>query len=402
MPLLENYQAFNGRHWETGSVANYYAYRGVKAPHTGQPYSEALLMGISGGVVMGYFTFAYEGIDPQARVLTRNTFDPLDKLFTRLGIVQNIHQTSKPEKAVRNLVETLASGVPAIVWADAYSLPYNALPYAEGGMWWMAPTLVYGYDEAADTVWIAGGAGVPLTVTTEELMRARGKVKQDKYRLLTLEAPKEEKLATAVQQGLWDCIKLFTEKPPKGGKNSFGFAAYKAWIEYLTKPKSRLSWEREFPAGPKMYAGLKSLFVDICTFGTDGKAERPLYGAFLEEASQILSKPGLAECAALFRESGELWQALSVALLPDHIVPFQRTRELLLLKRDLFVAHGGAAQAKIQAINAELQEMKATIAQTFPIANEVVPAFRQTLADHILPIMNLEQQAITCLQAMLS
>ena len=85
MPKLNNYHHFDGLHWETGSVRNFYAYRGVKAPHTGQPYSEALLLGISGGIVMGYFSFAYEGYDPHARILTRNTFDPLDTLLHRLG-----------------------------------------------------------------------------------------------------------------------------------------------------------------------------------------------------------------------------------------------------------------------------------------------------------------------------
>jgi len=50
-------------------VCDYYAYRGMKAPHTGQPYTEAMLMGISGGIVMGYYSFAYEGSDPQARIL---------------------------------------------------------------------------------------------------------------------------------------------------------------------------------------------------------------------------------------------------------------------------------------------------------------------------------------------
>ena len=69
MPILADYNHFGGRHWETGSVHNYYAYRGVTAPHTGEPYSEALLMGVSGGAVMGYFAFAYEGYDPMARIL---------------------------------------------------------------------------------------------------------------------------------------------------------------------------------------------------------------------------------------------------------------------------------------------------------------------------------------------
>jgi hypothetical protein len=88
MAVLYDYHHFLGRHWETGSVCNHFAYQGVKAPHTGKPYSEAMLLGISGGIVMGYFSFSYEGYDPQARILTRNTFNPLDTLLERLGVVQ--------------------------------------------------------------------------------------------------------------------------------------------------------------------------------------------------------------------------------------------------------------------------------------------------------------------------
>jgi len=84
MPKLQGYQHFDGRHYETGTVQNYLAYRGVKAPHTGKPYSEAMLMGISGGVLMGYFSFAYKGYDPHVAILSRNTFNPLDTLLTRL------------------------------------------------------------------------------------------------------------------------------------------------------------------------------------------------------------------------------------------------------------------------------------------------------------------------------
>ena len=107
MAILNDYRQFQGLHWETGAVRNSFDYRGFRAPHTGRPYSEALLMGVSGGAVVGYFTFAYEGYPPQARILTRNTFDPWDTLLSRLGVAQNIHQTAKPERAVANLVTAL-------------------------------------------------------------------------------------------------------------------------------------------------------------------------------------------------------------------------------------------------------------------------------------------------------
>ncbi len=396
MTRLENYHHFAGRHWETGSFYNDWDYQGLKAPHTGEPYSEALLLGVSGGIVMGYFSFAYKGFDPQARILTRNTFSPITTMLSRLGVMQGVRQTAQPEKAVANLLRELENGIPAIVWADAYSLPYNCLS-SEDQMWFMRPILVYGYDQEADSVWIADRSQVPLTVTTGELAQARGRVKKDKYRLTTLGPPNPERLAAAVQQGIWDCIKLFTEKPPVGGKNNFGFAAYHWWVELLTKSKARMSWEREFPAGSKLYSGLTWAFTDINTFTRDDCADRALYAEFLDEASLILNRPSLQEAAERFRSSAEAWGRLSLALLPDEIQLFKETRQLLLERHELFRVKGGGARPRIVEINTRLKEIKANVAAQFPLSPIEVGKLRENLASHVEAIAKIETEAVQLL-----
>ncbi|GJM41931.1 MAG: hypothetical protein DHS20C20_22130 [Ardenticatenaceae bacterium] len=398
MPILKDYAQFNGRHWETGTVANFLAYTGVKAPHTERPYSEALLMGVSGGAVMGYFSFAYEGYDPYCRLLTRNTFDPLDTMLARLGVVQNRMHTTSPKKAVANLIDTLESGEPAIVWADFFSLPYNAMPYDEG-MWGMYPIIVYGYDEETDTVHLADRAQIPLTISTEALHTARARVKKDKFRILTLEPPMPEKLPSAVQAGIWDSIKLYTEKPPKGSKNNFGLQAYLHWAKLLTRPKTRLSWEKEFPAGRKMLAGLMGAFDSINCFGNVGYAERDVFADFLEEASQILSKPALQDVAAQFRQSGEAWDAFGTALLPDEVPMLGRMRNILLQQRDLHRSKGSEAIGQIAALK---QEEKALLTQSetnFPLNEQEVVAFRENMASHLEKIHGIEETAVASLKA---
>lgn len=398
MPILEDYTQFNGRHWETGTVANFLAYTGAKAPHTERPYSEALLMGISGGAVMGYFSFAYEGYDPICRLLTRNTFDPLDTMLARLGIVQHRRHTTNPQKAVSNLIDTLESGEPAIVWADYFSLPYNAAPQDEG-MWGMYPILVYGYEEATNTVYLADRAPIPLTVSTEQLHTARARVKKDKFRILTLEPPIPDKLPSAVQAGIWDCLKLYTEKPPKGSKNNFGLAAYQHWIKLLTRPKTRLSWEKEFPAGRKMLAGLMGVFDSINCFGNVGQAEREVFADFLEEASLILAKPALKEVATQFRQSGMAWDEFGTAVLPDEFPLLGQMRHILLQQRDLLHSHGSAAIAQLAELK---QAEKALIKQSeteFPLNEQEVIAFRENLAAHLEKIHNIEETAVASLKA---
>src|SRR5512145_2463079 len=138
MTVLKNYQQFAGRHWETGPIHNILAYQGVPTPHTGKPISEALLLGISGGIAFGYFTFEYRGYDPHVALLTRNTFDPLGTVFDRLALPHEIFQTSKPETGLKNLINVLENGHPALVWADVFLLPYNLLPYDERN-WMIRP-----------------------------------------------------------------------------------------------------------------------------------------------------------------------------------------------------------------------------------------------------------------------
>ena len=401
MPILKNYQQFDGRHWETGTVANFLAYTGAKAPHTERPYSEALLMGVSGGAVMGYFSFAYEGYGPQCRLLTRNTFGPLDTMLSRLGVVQRRRHTTNPQKAVENLIDTLENGEPAIVWADYFSLPYNAMPYDEG-MWGMFPILVYGYDETADRVYLADRAPVPLIISTQQLHTARARVKKDKFRILTLEPPVPGKLPSAVQAGIWDCIKLYTEKPPKGSKNNFGLAAYQHWISLLTRPKARLSWEREFPAGRKMLAGLMGVFDSINCFGNVGYAERDVFADFLAEASMILGKPALNEVAAQFRQSAAAWDAFGTAVLPDELPMLSQMRHILLQQRDLLHSQGSAAIGQIIQLK---QEEKALLKQSeteFPLGEQEVVAFRENMAAHLQKIHDIEATAVANLKAAMS
>ena len=132
MTSLPNYHAFEGHNWETASIRNALDYAGVIAPHTDKPFSEALLMGISGGIVVGYFSFTYEGYDPHVALLTRNTFDPMETILTRLAIPRDMHQTSIAATGVKNLIAVLEHGDAPIVWADTFSLPYSMPPFLAG------------------------------------------------------------------------------------------------------------------------------------------------------------------------------------------------------------------------------------------------------------------------------
>jgi len=400
MAKLNDYTVFSGRHYETGTVHNVLAYQGVTAPHTDAPLSEALLLGISGGVAVGYFTFEYEGYPPHIALLTRNTFDPLEKLLDRLAIPREVLQTGSADKGQRNLLDVLESGRPAIVWADMFSLPYHILPYDERN-WGMRPLVVYGLED--DTAYLADGANAPITVTAAELQAARARVKKDKFRVMALDAPAMAHLPAAVSKGIWDCISLFTDAPPAGKRDSFGLAALQHWAKLLTNTRNKNSWTRYFPPGERLWMALAGNATQSGLFsamdnGDGNTAERGMYADFLDEAAIILEKPALKEAAQLFRASEREWATLHTLLLPADVPIFAETAQLLTRKRQLFIEGGSATTDERQQIQTRLNALQAQASTDFPLGAAQATALYERLAAQILVIHAAEKDAVICLQ----
>lgn len=397
---------FSGRHYETGSVHNALMLQGVKAPHTQKPYSEAFLLGASGGIVFGYFTFAYKGVLPHIALLTRNTFDPLQTLLERLGVEQTVFQTTSASIAEKNLTETLNTGAPALVWVDECSMPYS---HKKGAAYWnMIPVVAFGID--GDEVLIADRAANPFRVPMDALTKARGRVKDDRFRIVTLASPLTSKLVSATQKGIWSCISLFTDKPPKGARTNFGFAAYEYFAEMLVNKRNKHSWQRLFPAGAEMYNALAGtaeapgvfappgLYAWIRFFGADG-ANRALFADFLDEASILLGKNSLSAAARQFRTSHELWIDFADSSLPSPIPPFQEAKSLINKKHRLLFENRQDSLREVSGINKKLKKIEADVAGQFPLSPGEAADFRAGLRERLLRIAEAEKRAVEFLQS---
>jgi hypothetical protein len=222
---------------------------------------------------------------------------------------------------------------------------------------------------------------------------------------MSLDAPDMDKLAPAAQKGIWQCISLFTEAPPRGKRDNFGFAALKHIADMLTNTRNKNSWERYFPAGSRMYAAIAGsvfqpgMFDWICTMGAGGGAERGMYADFLDEAALLLNKPALKEAAQQFRHSAEAWCQFANALLPDDVPALKETRDLKLRKRELFREKGGEALEEIRAIHQRLDEIKEAVGKDFPLTPNEATKMRETLREHVLKIHDIEQQAVAAMQS---
>ncbi len=398
MPTLENFTQFEGRYWDTASIRNTLDYQGVKAPHTGEPFSEAMLLGLSGGVTFGYFTFHYQGYDPQVNLLTRNTFDPMERIFDRLGIPRDVKGATNADKGRQNLIRALEEGYAPIASPDMWLLPYNALAY-DDGMWGGMPLVIYGYEPEKGEAYISDRSRVPLVVRAEDLDKARARIKKERHRLLLLGAPNEALLADAIQKGIHDMLQLMTEKPPKGSAKNFGLRALRHWAEMLQKT-SRGSWAREYPSGRPLLAVLISSYSFLGpSFGKTRAAERDVYADFLEEAALAMEKPALSEVATLYRAAGDAWSELLDLLLPAEVPMLNQTRELIDRKTTLFIESGAAHLEEIIACRERLEALKTEAENDFPLSDDEINDLRETICQQVNQVHDAEEAAVMALKA---
>lgn len=401
MALLPNYTSFAGRHAETGSVANALGYQGVRAPHTGEPISEALLLGIAGGIAVGYFTFAYEGYLPHVALLARNTFDPLETLLDRLAIARDLRQSENAAKGESNLIAVIEEGSAPIVWADAFSLPYNNIPWDDRN-WSPTPIIVYGVE--GESALIADRSAAPFQVERAQLAAARARVKKDRNRVIELGIPDLDRLPEAVYKGISQCVALYVEKPPRGKRENFGLAALENMATLLTDQRNRHGWAKQFPAGGALFQALlgtpwqPGMLGWIMTWGAGDGAERGLYADFLDEAATILNRSALRDAAVTFRKSHAAWLDLAQNLVPA-AGPLREAHTLLLERDRLFKEKGGEGLDAIRQIDAQLTTLQGQCSAEFPMSASEVQQLEASIAERIRAIGVIEARAVAEMQA---
>ena len=280
---------------------------------------------------------------------------------------------------------------------DGSLLPYNALPYDEAN-WYTLPLVIYGYEPEKGEAYISDRSRVSLTVRTDELDQARARVKKDRHGLILLGAPDESKLADAIRQGLNDCVKLMTEKPPKGSAKNFGLRALQHWAEMLAK-KSRGSWAKEYPSGRPLLAALTSAYTFLGpAFGKTVQAERDVYADFLDEAAQVLDLSRLLEVAAKYRESAAAWERLLNSLLPADLPMLGVARELIDRKTARFIESGAAHLDEIIACYQQQEALKAEAESDFPLSEGEIADLRADIRDKVLQARDAEEAAVMALK----
>src|SRR5262245_40584810 len=160
---------------ETGFVRDILNNHGVVAPHTGEPFSEAMIFGLSGGLGGGYFLCGGSAgrflqiLGTHHGICLRQEF--CETLADRLGGKIVVKETGGAKAAQTHLRESLAEGQPVLVWAARGLLPQHCVVEQRSCIF-TYHLLVVGLDEDAGEAHVLDRAADPYTLPTETLAEA--------------------------------------------------------------------------------------------------------------------------------------------------------------------------------------------------------------------------------------
>ncbi|MBW7886590.1 MAG: DUF4872 domain-containing protein, partial [Caldilineaceae bacterium] len=363
---IENYPLQGGQHPETAILANMLAHAGIVAPHTSAPYSEEMLLGLAGGIGIGYILWEFKSRHaPVLELGMRSHWHYpvrfIEGLAQRLRLSLAVHETRGMRAARDHLVQALDANQPALVWVDLAGLPYLYLPEQMRGV--QGSTVgVIGIE--GKLVYLDDRGAVPFAVTADELAAARATIPSYRNRLVTLEGAGGVDLAAAIRAGLHDCATQLS-----AGSESFALPALRKWARLITDARQAKGWKRLFADRRGLYPVLRTIYEQTVAQGIRGGSLRDLYARFLREAAPVVNLPALNEVAEQYRWLALRWSNLGETALPTASPPLRRTKELLSRRAMLLALGGNAEQDELRAIGHELSAIQAACDTDFPLTS---------------------------------
>ncbi len=396
--------ASGGIHGETAALRRLLDAAGVRDPRTGAAFSEAMLLGIGGGLGAAYFAFEYEGHLPTLYIGTRvghqypYTAEFATAVCERLGAPLTVAETGGAKTAARQLAAAVDEAGAALVWVALSGLPHWGVDDDMGGA---LPHVVVVDRVDGDVARVYDYAATPFDVPVATLASARARLRKAKHRVASIApGPAAVDLAAAVRAGIATCVQSLEDGAlvPRAAGN-FGLSALAKWADLANDRKRAKGWPRTFGPGPALYTALRQAYFWIEASGTGGGGFRPLYAAFLDEAASILGNDALRAMADQYRALGEQWTALANALLPAGVAALARTRALLDRKQRALAERGPAGVDDVRAANAELADIAASMAAGFVLDDAACDALYADVAARLQAILDGETAAVKGLAA---
>jgi hypothetical protein len=375
---------------------------GVRAPHTQEPFSEAMAFGIAGGIGMGVAAFHYAKEDFSSFFIAgrhqwQDDLGYLQQALGRFRLEAHVKESGGAKAADKALREALEQG-PCVAWVDMAHLPHRALPTEFSGSGYH---VVIVYKIEGDSALLGDLTDDPTPIKLADLERARARIKKQRNRLLSVKPGKASAdLPTLVKEGLRACHAGLTSKPKKGFPSMFSLDGLRRWAERLHGSQDKDSWDAVFRPGPNLWRGLTSIHLFSECYGTGGGLCRPLFAEFLTEAGEALGNNSMRALAERYATLGQQWTALAEAALPEDVPLLAEARKCHDRNAELF-ATGGSVEEK-RRVWTRLNELAAQAREEFPLSEAQSAQLRAHLKSRVEKLHAEETAALAELASVAS
>jgi Domain of unknown function (DUF4872)/Butirosin biosynthesis protein H, N-terminal len=391
--LVPGYDLFGGgQHRLSTLAAHLLRQAGHVAPHTGEPFSEAMVAGLAGGIGFMYAVFEYAGWPPMMTIVAQHHPEPwLPAVLGRLGIGYT-EERGAVKPALAALHRALDGGQPVYCTVDLTALPWHAGELAHSE----TPYEVVVAGRHDGTLYLDDTSVAPLAMPEDEFAGAWTRHKKGRHhRIVLAPGPVPVDLPAAVRGALATTVAHLTG-PVLGNSfdSNFGFSGMAKLAAQLRDTRSKAGWARRFGSPVNFFHGVRRLYECLELQFTAPGATRPRYADFLDEASPILGGSALGEAAALFRESGATWSALA-ARAADATAGLGAYTELCEERALLLLTRGRDAIDEVRALSAKIEEL--TEGYSDPLGDDGRAALFAELADLVDTAREHEERAVALL-----
>ncbi|EGD33405.1 hypothetical protein HMPREF9071_1900 [Capnocytophaga sp. oral taxon 338 str. F0234] len=281
-------------HCENGVASNLLKYYGLDI-------SEPMVFGIGSGLLFFYFPWIKVN---QAPVISYRTMPGqiFSKVAKRLGFQIKRQKFSSKATAQRVLDQTLQKGIPVGLQVGVFHLPYFPDQYR---FHFNAHNLVV-YGKKGDTYLISDPViEHPTQLSSQELEKvrfAKGVLSPKGHIYYPTHLPESFSLEKAIVQGIKNTCNWMLSPIPIVGVKA---------IERVSK--DILKWQKKLGNKTTNHYLVQMIRMQE-EIGTGGGGFRFIYGAFLQEASEILKNERLKELSQEITQIGDLWRDFAVVI----------------------------------------------------------------------------------------
>jgi hypothetical protein len=381
---------------DAAALTNLLANRGVVGPDG--PIPESVVLLAANGLGAGYILWEFAHDDSRHVVLGfahrwQYKDDRLIAAADRLGVEVEWNRTGGAKAAAARLRAELAAGNAVVVWPDRFHIGYWHLPYFDGH----GGHPVIAYADEGDRIHLDDRTLSPLTVSGDDLDRARSRVGSYQHAMLALRSSDQqidgEVLRAAVQGGL-----RTTAEHLDGASTSFALPAFAKWSRLLVDERNAKAWPKVFADRRALLGALLSVWEGVSPAGMTGGNLRQLFADGLEQAADLLDTPALATEAERWRDIAGQWFDLGEVAAPADVPEVARARELTAVVSGA-VAEGDEGEADRDAASAELWDLRAKYAAAPPWEPERDRVIMTELSEQLTEIVAAEAAAIARLRA---